>query len=152
MKGPFTLITAVVALATSGLAAPRDAPICPADTRTVAQAFVPFRDFTAFNEGQDPHNDRNLVEVRMLNNRHPDGWTQQGIHLWNTLSEEVVVEVYHNQPRRGVNQPGALIGTARVPAAPNDHTGGTFNYWFPTQVATNAALLFVFRQVYEHCG
>ncbi|KAF4553562.1 Hypothetical protein D9617_6g092930 [Elsinoe fawcettii] len=152
MRGFATLLTATAALATAALAAPRDAPICPADTRTVAQAFVPNHDFTAFAEGQPEHNTRNLVEVRMMNNHHRDGWDQQGIHLWNSLPGAVEVEIYHNQPRRGVNHAGALIGTARVPAAPNAHAGGTSDYWFPTQVATNAAVLFVFRMVYEQCG
>ncbi|KAF4546866.1 Hypothetical protein D9617_136g026540 [Elsinoe fawcettii] len=152
MKHFATLFTTAAALVTAALAAPRDAPVCPADTRTIAQAFVPNHDFTAFDEGHDPHNTRNLVEVRMMNNHHSDGWNQQGIHLWNSLPEAVVVEVYHNEPRRGVNHPGALIGSARVPAAPNAQRGGTQDYWFPTQIATNAAVLFVFRMVYEHCG
>ncbi|KAG8630263.1 hypothetical protein KVT40_001882 [Elsinoe batatas] len=114
----FTLATATVGwCATFAVATPRDAPVCPANTRT-----------------------------------HRDGWTQQGIHLWNSLPEAVTVEVYENQPRRGVNYPGRLIGSTNVPAAPNARAGGTVDYWFPTHVATSAALLFVFRQVHEHCG
>ncbi|KAF4547058.1 Hypothetical protein D9617_62g044150 [Elsinoe fawcettii] len=152
MRGLAALVTTTAALVATALAAPRDAPVCPADSRTVAQAFVPDRDFTAFDEGHDPHNTRNLVEVRMMNNHHPDGWNQQGIHLWNSLPDAVTVEVYHNQPRRGRNNPGQLIGSVEVPAAPNTHAGGTADYWFPTHVAKNAAVLFVFRMVHEHCG
>lgn len=133
-------------LAAAAMAAPRDAPICPADEQEIAHAFIPRQEFTAFQQGQG----NQLVEVTMRDSVNRDGVRSTGIRVWNNLPEPVVVDVHHNLPNRGVNHPGALVGSVSV--EPGAHVGNAVNYWFPQNIPVHAALLFTVHRIHRNCG